>query len=232
MDDDLILADLIEHEIRVARGRHTANQRIICPPANPWMDEQEIDHSLKMDLNPPGALRRMCSDVIQDRLKIGKGRAGVAELHSLCFAHTPRMSESVANSPRAAAAFERSMADRSSEDNSTYGWSSAPASCSTRRAISSCTCGDSVRAASTARSNRSVMYKLYRHLRRSASVARGAHGNRVNAARVAAQPVTVTASWPPAGDDRPTLDETPRHCRPPCHWHGRWPGHDRGSISC
>jgi hypothetical protein len=58
------------------------------------------------------------------------------------------------------------------------------------------------------------MYKLYRHLRRSASVARGAHGNRVNAARVAPQPVTIIASWPPAGDDRPTLDETPRHCRP------------------
>jgi hypothetical protein len=79
MDDDLILADLMEDEIRVARGGHTANRWIICPPANPWMDEQEIDHSLQMRLNPPGALWRLCSDVIQDRRKIGKGRACPAQ---------------------------------------------------------------------------------------------------------------------------------------------------------
>jgi hypothetical protein len=56
----------------------------------------------------------MDGDVIEDRTKIGKGRKSVAKPHRPCLAHTVRTSSSVANSPRAAVAFEAVMAACSS----------------------------------------------------------------------------------------------------------------------
>ena len=70
----------------------------------------------------------MGGDVIEDRAKIGKCRKGVTKPHRPCLAHTARTCSSVANSPRAAAAFDAATAACSSAVSGTAGSSSAPAS--------------------------------------------------------------------------------------------------------
>ncbi|MGC1891452.1 MAG: hypothetical protein WA709_36155, partial [Stellaceae bacterium] len=87
----------------------------------------------------------MDGDVIEDRAKIGKGRKSVAKPHRPCLAHTVRTCSSVANSPRAAAAFEAVMAASSSGVSEAGGSSSAPLSRSTTRAMSSCASAEAAR---------------------------------------------------------------------------------------
>ena len=53
------------------------------------------------------------------RAEIGESRAGVTNSHRPCLDHTARTCSSLANSPRSAAALERVMASRSSDDNGT-----------------------------------------------------------------------------------------------------------------
>jgi|SRR6516162_5479932 hypothetical protein len=56
----------------------------------------------------------MDGDVVEDRAQIGKGREGIAKPHRPCLDQTARTCSSVANSPRAAAAFEALIAACSS----------------------------------------------------------------------------------------------------------------------
>jgi hypothetical protein len=53
---------------------------------------------------------RRARRVVEDHAEVGKGRKGVAKPHRPCLAHTARTCSSVANSPRAAAAFEAAIA--------------------------------------------------------------------------------------------------------------------------
>jgi len=59
------------------------------------------------------ALRRVRGNIVKDRIEIGQRREGITELHSPCLAQVARTCSSVANSPRAAAAFEAAIAARS-----------------------------------------------------------------------------------------------------------------------
>src|SRR6202035_6066675 len=83
-----------------------------------WLADLE---GVDAGLNPPRALWRVGGDVIEDRAKVGKSRKGVAKLHRPCLAHTARTCSSVANSPRAAAAFEAAIAVCSSGVSGTCG---------------------------------------------------------------------------------------------------------------
>ncbi|HZU91295.1 MAG TPA: hypothetical protein VE993_18730 [Stellaceae bacterium] len=109
------------------------------------MLQQKIDEGLKAGLNPARTLRRMGRDVIKDGAEVGQRRTGVAKPHGPCLVHTARTCSSVANSPRAAAAFEVARAACSSGVSSTGGSSSAPASRRITRAMSSCASGGRLR---------------------------------------------------------------------------------------
>jgi hypothetical protein len=141
------------------RGIHNPRRRVpdlaarplSAPALSDLIDRKpQLLPPLAEQLLPPHAPRRMDGDVIEDRAKIGKGRKSVAKPHRPCLAHTVRTCSSVANSPRAAAAFEAVMAACSSGVSETGGSSSAPLSRSTTRAMSSCASAGRPRAAASA----------------------------------------------------------------------------------
>src|SRR5713226_7731326 len=157
MNDDLGLRGLVENQIGVRRRRHPADGRIVRAAAHVRMLQQKVGEGPNAGLNAPRALRRMGGDVIEDRAKVGKGRKGIAKPHRPCLAHTARTCSSVANSPRAAAAFEAVIAACSSGVSGTGGSSSPPASRRTTRAMASCAAAGRLRAASSARSRSFVI---------------------------------------------------------------------------
>jgi len=116
-------------------------------------------------LNPrvdaPSAGWRARGNVIENLIEVGEGREGVTKSHRPCLAHVARTCSSVANSPRAAAAFDRAMAARSSAESGT-GWPSIsrPARASMARAISSCAAGESWRTALSASSSSLLMGRI------------------------------------------------------------------------
>lgn len=110
----------------------------------PWWEGWAPEHAVR-------AFRGMGGDVVEDCIEVGEGGKRVAKLHKPCSAQVARTCSSVANSPHAAAAFEAAMAARSSDESATgAACSSCPASRRTRRAMSSCTEGDRLRAAASA----------------------------------------------------------------------------------
>ena len=111
-----------------------------------------------------GLLWRSCGDVVEDLIQVRERRQGVAQLHRLCLAQTARTCSSLANSPRAAAAFERSIAARSSAVNgigSPSAW--PPASASMARATSSWLSAGSCCTASRAFLSNSVIRRTIEH---------------------------------------------------------------------
>lgn len=160
VNDDLVFGDFIKDEIGIGRGWQTSDRRVIGARADQRMNRQKADESLNAGLDTLCSLWRMGGDVVENRLKIGKCRSSVANLHRPCFAHMVRTCSSVAKSPRAAASLDKAIVACSSAVKA-IGGSASPANCNTSRAISSCVSGGSLRAASTARSSNFVMNKRY-----------------------------------------------------------------------
>ena len=131
MDDNLGSGDLVENQIGIRRYHHASNDWVFCAPAHIGMKQEKIDDRLHARLNAPLVML----DMVEDCVEFGKRRKGVAEPHRPRLDHTARIWSSVANSPRAAAAFEAAIAARSSGESATGGSSSVPASRSTTRAI-------------------------------------------------------------------------------------------------
>src|SRR5665213_519080 len=105
MNDDLGLRGLVENQIGMRCRRQATDRRIVCAAPDVRMKQEKVGESLNTGLNPLCALWRMRGDVVEDRLQVSEGRKGVAEPHRPCLAHTACTCSSVANSPRAAAAF-------------------------------------------------------------------------------------------------------------------------------
>src|SRR5262245_31422173 len=110
MNNDLGLRGLIENEIGVGRRRYPADGRIVRAATDMRMPQQKVGEDLNAGLDSPRALGRMGGDVVENCAEVGEGWKGVAKPHRPCLAHTARTCSSVANSPRAAATFETSIA--------------------------------------------------------------------------------------------------------------------------
>src|ERR1700761_1934327 len=114
MDDQLDVGCLVENHVWIRQGRHPPNGQVIRQRADVGMCQKQLDYDLNTRLNTPRALRRKSRDIVENRVEIGEGRKSIAKLHKPCLAQIARTCSSVANSPRAAAAFEASMDLRSS----------------------------------------------------------------------------------------------------------------------
>jgi hypothetical protein len=78
MNDDLTLGDFVKDEIGVRRRRHAADCWIERAAANVGTQQQKIGEGLDAGLNPPGTLRRMGGDVIEDR-QVPGGCSGASQ---------------------------------------------------------------------------------------------------------------------------------------------------------
>ena len=150
VNDDFALRRLVENQIGVRRHDQPADCRIVRACPDERVQRQEIDEGFDTRLNPRRPLRGMRGDGVERLVQFSERQKGITDLHKPCFAHTVRTWSSEANSPRAAAPLEAAIAARSLALEG-IGGSSLPASCNTRRAISSCAAAGRPRAASTAR---------------------------------------------------------------------------------
>src|SRR5690348_10889295 len=110
VNDDLRRRDLVENQIGIGRRRDAADRRVARAATNMGMQQEEVGDYFDAGVHTSDTLRRLCGDVIEDVTEIGERRDGIAKLHRPCLARTARTCSSVANSPRAAAAFDFAMA--------------------------------------------------------------------------------------------------------------------------
>src|SRR5262249_5185180 len=124
----LVLRGFVEDEVGIRRSCQATDGWITGPTTDIGVCQEQVDDVLNSPLNALSALRRGCSNMLEDGGQIGKCPTGVTEPHGTCFAQPARTSSSVANSPRAASSLDAAIAARSSSVRAIGGASSAPAS--------------------------------------------------------------------------------------------------------
>src|SRR5262252_10457056 len=137
VNNDLVVGSLVEDKVWIRRCRHTPNGGVVGRHASQRILQEQIGDGTNSGMDELGALRRALSDIIQNRCEVGKGGKRITQPHRPCLAQTARTCSSLANSPLPAAALERAMARRSSDERETGVARSEPASCIMARAMSS-----------------------------------------------------------------------------------------------
>lgn len=90
MNDNFVVTNFVEHQIRIRRHNQTADSWIVRAPAHQGVGRQKIDEGFNPGLDADRASWRARREVIKKFVKIGERRKGVADLHRPCFAQTAR----------------------------------------------------------------------------------------------------------------------------------------------